>query len=423
MKKLITVLLLLEASLKINSIVAIVFAIILIIGICPSFTVASTFKTNNGKVEFIVFYSDRSGNRDIYRTNVDGSGLIQLTTNTANDQCPSVSPDGKKIAFLSERDGNTEIYVMNADGSNQTRITNNTITEEHPSWSPDGMQIYFMRDYSSKTEIWVMNTDGSSTVQLTNNQCRDERPFLSPDGQTILFMSNRNGNYEIYMMNTDGSNQRRITNSTGHKIFPTWSPDGSRIAYGLTILGGGNPQADIHVMNSDGTGDVTLTNASGRDEDPVWSSDGNKIVFQSERDGNFEVYIMNSDGSNQTRLTNKPSWDGWPGWGIDTAPTGINDKTGKSHHGFRLYPNYPNPFNPSTNIHFDILAQTHIRLEVFNALGILVRTLLDEMRDAGSYLITWDGKNSFGNQVSSGIYFFRFLSRNYTQIQKAMLLQ
>lgn len=89
----------------------------------------------------------------------------------------------------------------------------------------------------------------------------------------------------------------------------------------------------------------------------------------------------------------------------------------------QLYQNYPNPFNPSTNIRFDILTQTHIRLQVFNTLGILVKTLLDEMKDAGSYLITWNGKDSFENRVSSGIYFFRLLSRNYTQTQKAMLLQ
>lgn len=397
--------------------------ILLLAVIYPSVISASNLKVSKDITEFIAFYSGRSGNRDIYRMNVDGSGLTQLTTNTAHDECPAVSPDGKKIAFLSYRDGNSEIYVMNADGSAQTRITGNSITEEHPSWSPDGTKIFFIRDYSSRTEIWVMNADGSDSAQLTDNQWRDERPFLSPDGQTILFMSNRNGNYEIYVMNPDGSNQRRITNGADHKIFPAWSPDGSKIAYGLTILGGVNPQGDIHLMNSDGSGDTALTDADGRDENPVWSPDGRKIVFQSERDGNFEVYIMDSNGDNQMRLTNNLSWDGWPGWGTDTTQTGVRDYQRKPSMGFRLFQNYPNPFNPATNIRFDIPAKGHVQLEVFNVLGSPVDNLLDETVNAGSYSVIWNGRDIGGNILPTGLYYYRLKSGNDCQVKKGLLIK
>ncbi|MFI5135612.1 MAG: TolB family protein, partial [Chitinophagales bacterium] len=59
----------------------------------------------------------------IYLVNVDGTNLRKLTSGNYNNEWPSFSPDGKKIAFESTRDGNPEIYVMNADGSGQTRIT------------------------------------------------------------------------------------------------------------------------------------------------------------------------------------------------------------------------------------------------------------------------------------------------------------
>jgi TolB protein len=394
----------------------IAYAIMLLTGICSSYMVAFAFKTNDGNVEFIAFYSGRTGNRDIYRMNTDGSGLMQLTANKANDQCPSVSPDGKKIAFLSDRDGSSEIYVMNADGSNQTRITNDTITEEHPSWSPDGTKIYFIRDYSSRTEIWVMNADGSNSVQLTDNQCRDERPFLSSDGRTVLFMSDKNGNYEIYMMDADGSNQRRITNSTGHKVFPAWSPDGLKIAYGLIVPNGGNPQGGIHVMNSDGSGDVALTSADGRDEDPVWSFDGSKIVFQSARNGNFEVYVMNSDGSNQTRLTDNSSWDGWPSWGRDTTHIGINEKPGDLHHGFRLYQNYPNPFYQETTIDFEISGPGVVSLKIYNLFGQEVAELADNFMQPGIHTYTWDS-----SPYPAGIYFYRLFYKDQSVIKKLVI--
>jgi hypothetical protein len=90
---------------------------------------------------------------------------------------------------------------------------------------------------------------------------------------------------------------------------------------------------------------------------------------------------------------------------------------------FVLYQNYPNPFNPSTTIRFDIPAQTHVRLEVYNILGSLVRTLLDEVKNTGSYSITWDGLDTNGNQSPTGLYYYRLRSGNFYQVQKALFMK
>jgi TolB protein len=68
--------------------------------------------------------------------NADGTGLVNLTNNPADDVWPAWSPDGKKIAFQSNRDGNLEIYVMNADGTGPLNVTNNPARDESPAWSP-----------------------------------------------------------------------------------------------------------------------------------------------------------------------------------------------------------------------------------------------------------------------------------------------
>jgi Tol biopolymer transport system component len=73
---------------------------------------------------------------EIYVMRSDGTGLKQLTDNRAQDQLPTWSPDGTKIAFTSERDGNPEIYVMKADGSSQTNLSRNAADDESPSWIP-----------------------------------------------------------------------------------------------------------------------------------------------------------------------------------------------------------------------------------------------------------------------------------------------
>jgi Tol biopolymer transport system component len=74
-------------------------------------------------------------------------------------------------------------------------------------------------------------------------------------------------------------------------------------------------------MSSDGTGDREITRVETRDENAMWSPDGLFIVFQSVRDGNFEIYRVRRDGSDPARLTDHPAWDGWASF----VPSAIRD--------------------------------------------------------------------------------------------------
>ncbi len=74
---------------------------------------------------------------------------------------------------------------------------------------------------------------------------------------------------------------------------------------------------EIYVMNADGSHVVQLTYNSASDEYPVWSPDGEQIAFKSNRDGNFEIYVMKADGTEQRRLSNHPSNDEDPAWSPD----------------------------------------------------------------------------------------------------------
>lgn len=124
----------------------------------------------------IAFTSDRAGNYEIYVMNEDGSEQTRLTDNPANDRCPALSPDGKKIAFNPHRDGNWEIYVMNANGSELINLTNHPEEDAYPDWSPDGKKITFVSNRVGNREIYVMNADGSEQINLTNNPADDRYP-------------------------------------------------------------------------------------------------------------------------------------------------------------------------------------------------------------------------------------------------------
>jgi len=90
---------------------------------------------------------------------------------------------------------------------------------------------------------------------------------------------------------------------------------------------------------------------------------------------------------------------------------------------FRLYDNYPNPFNPSTTISYDLPAASQVSLEVFNLLGRKVTTLVNGFQTAGHQKIYWNGQNSAGVTVSSGVYFYRLTTDTYVQTKKMILLK
>jgi len=99
--------------------------------------------------------------RDICVVGVDGSQLINLTNDSAMDGNPVWTPDSTRIVFWSDRSGNAEIYIMNADGSNPVNLTNNDAADRNPDVSPDGTQIVFASERDRIVRVVVMNLDGS----------------------------------------------------------------------------------------------------------------------------------------------------------------------------------------------------------------------------------------------------------------------
>ncbi len=108
-----------------------------------------------------------------------------------------------------------------------------------------------------------------------------------------------------------------------------------------------------------------------------------------------------------------------------SVPTGVNDppSQGNLPQRFELSQNYPNPFNPVTTISYSVASPSQVTIEVFNILGRKVRTLVDEMKQAGSYRIEWNGHDEAGKPVSTGVYLYRFSAGDVMQTKKMLLLK
>jgi len=172
---------------------------------------------------------------EIWVMNADSGGNQHMIDSLAGMQ--EWSPDGNQFVFISDRDGDSEIYKMNISGTNVQQLTFNNSEEWWPDWSPDGEKIAFMSDQDGNFEIYVVDSAGNNQERLTENNAEDWRPDWSPDGMHIAFVSMRDGNYEIYIMKANGEDQTRLTFTNGHAIQPDWRP--------TDISGFGDPEKEI----------------------------------------------------------------------------------------------------------------------------------------------------------------------------------
>ena len=90
---------------------------------------------------------------------------------------------------------------------------------------------------------------------------------------------------------------------------------------------------------------------------------------------------------------------------------------------FSLAPNYPNPFNPSTTIRYQLPLDTQVSLEIYDVLGQKVRTLVSELKPAGHYLVSWDSRDDRNRHVAAGVYFYRLSAGDFSQVRKLLLLK
>ena len=108
---------------------------------------------------------------------------------------------------------------------------------------------------------------------------------------------------------------------------------------------------------------------------------------------------------------------------LSSAVEDESDITTSRPTEFELSQNYPNPFNPGTEIEYTLKKPAQVNLQIYNLLGRQVRTLVSKYQSAGSHHVVWDGKNSKGKEVSSGVYFYSLKVNGVSQAKRMVLLK
>lgn len=223
----------------------------------------------------------------------------------------------------------------------------------------------------------------------------------------------------------------------------TVAPSNAYLAYDdVALIEPGEPGApfgdpafyDYVVVEGTRDGITWLPLLDGYDAryDSVWlsaynsSTSGNATMYR-----HHEVNLLSrfSSGENifiRFRMFTDAGATGW-GWSIDNLEiqdrlTGVG-QVSELPSGFGLMQNYPNPFNPSTTIAFDIPHRTNLSLTVYDLAGREVRRLVTGEVAAGRHAVVWDGTSRTGEQVASGVYFYRLQAGEFVQSRKLLLLR
>jgi TolB protein len=282
----------------------------------------------------IYFVSDRSGQKEIWSMNYDGSDQKQFTSYHSITTFPTLSPDGTKLAFTSypvlpssrnasasqfgtrkENLGQPLIYVHSLETGRKLVYYNQHASMNAASdFLPDSRHLLIYSTANGGfSQIYQTDLDGGDLKRITNSGSLEVEPKANPKtGMDIVFVSGRGGTPQIYRMNIDGTDVSRLTTGEGEAVNPSWNPDGQHIAFAWTR--GFEPgNYNIFVMDVASRNVVQLTHGAGRNENPTWAPDGVHLVFSSTRGGRTQIYTSLADGTQVQQLTTqgnneKPVW-------------------------------------------------------------------------------------------------------------------
>ncbi|MEI6562356.1 MAG: biopolymer transporter Tol [Verrucomicrobiota bacterium] len=222
----------------------------------------------------IAFISTRSGNKELYTADYDGSNVNQITHDNTISVAPALSPDGRRIAYTSYLHGYADIYTIDLASKQRDRIVKYPGTNSGAAFSPDGSQIACTVSRDGNPELYVVGASGSGARRLTHTPGVESTPSWSPDGSEIVYSSDDTGSPQLFRISASGGSGRRLATGHSYCTKPSWSPDGKKIAF--NIRDGGSFQVAVLDLAS---GNVRVVTSGDEARDPVWGPDSRHLLF------------------------------------------------------------------------------------------------------------------------------------------------
>ena len=285
----------------------------------------------HGQVPMASFLCEQGDNDEVCIV-YDNGDVVQATKNKARNLTPEWSPDGNFIVFSANVKGGEQFDLFLIDLTDPLKPKVEDLTGEvhgiklnEPKWAPAGDARILV--YSTglpgadNWDVGMLTLDArgkaGALINITNAENeglgQDQEGVFSPDATKVAFTSERNDKidgtrqFDIFIADAErkgaGKNQVNLTNALGTDQRANWSPDGTAIVFESKRDG----NWELYRVDINGGNLKRLTENDKTDRRADWSPGG--IIFDSQRDGNWEIYRMDPDGNNQVNLTNDPGTD------------------------------------------------------------------------------------------------------------------
>ena len=210
---------------------------------------------------------------DIFKADISGVIVKQLTHTPGYDAEATISPKGDLMVFTSMRNGDLDLYTMDLDGNHVKQITDMPGYDGGAWFSPDGEKILWrasrprtpeeIKDYTdllaqglvapTNMELWIANKDGSGAKQITDLGQANWAPNFMPDGKHIIFCSNheyeRGFPFNMYITDINGKGLEKVSRDNGFDAFPMFSHDGKKIIFSSNRNNGGTRDTNLFIAD------------------------------------------------------------------------------------------------------------------------------------------------------------------------------
>ncbi len=249
---------------------------------------------------YLVYHSPATGKGDLYRMDIEGKNVRQLTTAPDYESAPSFSPDGRWILFCRETNYCGHIWKMASDGSAKTQVTFGSDYDTNPLYTPDGKNIWFERipqgSMPGHDTVFTMTAEGKQVAPLdTDGRTLGHQAAFSTTNDSVYYVAHDPSTYDnhIWRMRSDRTGKRELAKGS----HPAVSPKGDKIAY---VFGPFDSQ--LWIMETDGTKKRLVYESEHDMYFVAFSPDGRSLFVMEYAFPTTYISRVDLDGSGYRRI-------------------------------------------------------------------------------------------------------------------------
>ena len=351
----------------------------------------------------------------VYAVDVDGDGDMDvLSASAGDDKIAWYENDGSEsftaATITSSADGASSVYAVDMDGDGDMDVLSASYNDDKIAWyENDGSESFTAHTITTSAghahSVYAVDVDGDGDIDVLSASVSDDKiawyeniippsPFdlVYPLNDTTIILTRDNFLDTLYF----AWNQ-------------SVDPGGDEVTYRREMTGD-LPEYIRFIVESNEQTTTNMYKVPYHHIEHYMHEAGVELIS-----GTWT--IIATDGEIDVYAENGPFTLTIDGSKLNIADSDIIPET------FALHGNYPNPFNPTTTISYDLPKWSQVTLGIYDLLGKQIKTLVNQSQDAGNKIAMWDGTDDLGRPVSAGVYLYQIQAGEFTQTRKMLLLK